>query len=102
MCDQSHEAKLITNCAARYPYTDSKIVKINAGIPVIIVINVISQLMHWKAFADCSISPPWLTLMKEYRVLPYIFRNSALMSNMSISALATIILMRTLSVVPSP
>lgn len=40
--------------------------------------------------------------MKEYRVFPYIFRNSALMSNMSISALATIVLIRTLSVVPSP
>ncbi len=40
--------------------------------------------------------------MKEYSVLPYILWNSALMSNMSISALATIILMRTLSVVPSP
>ena len=25
---------------------------------MITVINVISQLMHWKAFADCSISPP--------------------------------------------
>lgn len=43
-----------------------------------------------------------LTLMKEYRVFPYAFRNSALMSNMSISALATIVLIRTLSVVPSP
>lgn len=43
-----------------------------------------------------------LTLMKEYRVFPYIFRNSALMSSMSISALATIILIRTLSVVPRP
>lgn len=40
--------------------------------------------------------------MKEYRVFPYIFRNSAFMSNMSISALATIVLIRTLSVVPSP
>lgn len=40
--------------------------------------------------------------MKEYRVFPYIFRNSTLMSNMSISALATIVLIRTLSVVPSP
>lgn len=34
--------------------------------------------------------------------MPYIFRNCALMSSMSTSALATIILMSTLSVVPSP
>lgn len=40
--------------------------------------------------------------MKECRVLPYAFRKCSLMSSMSISARATIILIRTLSVVPSP
>lgn len=42
------------------------------------------------------------TFIKEGRVFPYIFRNSALMSSISISARATMILISTLSVVPKP
>lgn len=69
-----------------------------AGIAIIIIR---SWLMDCKAWADHNMSLP-LTLMKECRVFPYIFWNWLLMSNMSISALETIILMRMLSVVPRP
>lgn len=65
-----------------------------------------TQLMCCRSFTGCrtppsSTSSP-VTLMKECRVLPYTFRKCSLMSSMSISARATIILIRTLSVVPSP